>query len=84
MAVITDKDCKVKKRHSNRKMMDLMKTVVLKTAIIDKECFIRLKKLILDGPKYLDPLMEGTEIRSLTNLDNEPEKLLQVEAFSTI
>ena len=51
---------------------------------MDRECLVRLKKLILDGPKYLDHLIEGTEIRSLLNLVNEPEKLLQVEAFSTI
>ena len=74
----------MKNRYTNKKTRDLINTVVLKTAMIDKECFIRLKKLILDGPKYLDPLMEGTEIRSPTSLDNEPEKLLQVEALSAI
>ena len=84
IAVITDKDWKVKKRYTNKKIKDLIKTVVLKTAIIDKECFIRLKKLILDGPKYLDPLIDGTETRLPTSLDNDPEKLLQVEAFFAI
>ena len=74
----------MKNRYTNKKTRDLINTVVLKTAMIDKECFIRLKKLILDGPKYLEPLMEGTAIRSPTSLDNEPEKLLQVEAFSAI
>ena len=82
--VIKDKDWKVKNKYTNKKRKDLISTPVLKTAIMDKECLIRLKKLILDGPKYLEPLIDGIEIRSLVNLANEPEKLLQVEAFSAI
>ncbi len=82
--VIKDKDWKVKNKYTNKKRKDFINTPVLKTAIMDKECLIRLKKLILDGPKYLGPLIEGMGIRSLVSLVNEPEKLLQVEAFFAI
>ena len=40
-----------------------IKKVFLKTLMIDNECFIRFKKLILDGPKYLVPLIDGTFIK---------------------
>ena len=39
-----------------------IKTVFLKTLIIDRECFNKLEKLILDGPKYLVPLIDGIDI----------------------
>jgi len=52
----------------------------LKTAIIEKECIKRLKKFIRDGPKYLLPLIEGTDTRSEIILATEPEKLLQIQA----
>jgi hypothetical protein len=58
--------------------------VVLKTAIIDSECFNKLTKLICDGPKYLDPLIDGIESLSLVILDNDPEKLLHVAGSLTI
>ena len=62
---------------------DRIKNAFLNTLIIERECFIRLKKLILDGPKYLAPLVEGTENKSFSILVNDPEKLFQV-AFSLI
>ena len=46
-----------------------IKTVVLKTLMIDKECFNRLVKLIFEGPKYLIPLFEGIEKRSIELAD---------------
>ena len=54
---------------------------ILKTLIIDNECFNKLEKLILDGPKYLVPLADGIDKKSFSILLNEPEKLFQV-AFS--
>jgi hypothetical protein len=60
-----------------------IKTVVLKTLMIDKECFNRLVKLIFEGPKYLIPLFEGIEKRSFSTLVKDPEKLFQL-AFSLI
>ena len=38
--------------------IDLINKVVLKTAIIESECFNKLIKLIFDGPKYLLPLSD--------------------------
>ena len=64
--------------------MDLINKVVLKTAIIERECFKRLKKLIFDGPKYLSPLIDETDFRFFIVLDNDPEKLLQVAGYSII
>ena len=63
--------------------MDLKITPVLKTAIIAKECFIKFKKLIFEGPKYLEPLIDGDLIKLFSVFAKEPEKLLQV-AFSSI
>ena len=60
-----------------------IRTVFLKTLIIERECFIKLKKLILDGPKYLAPLVEGAENKSFSIFVKDPEKLFQ-EAFSLI
>ena len=37
----------------------------MKTAIIERECFNKLTKLILEGPKYLFPLIEEIDVRSL-------------------
>jgi hypothetical protein len=58
-----------------------IKTVFLKTLIIDNECFSRFEKLILEGPKYLSPRMDGIDILFFSTLVNAPEKLFQV-AFS--
>ena len=62
---------------------DRISTVFLKTLIIEKECFKRLKKLILEGPKYLFPLIDGIENKFFSIFIKEPEKLFQV-AFSLI
>ena len=61
--------------------IDLIKTFVLKTLIIESECIIKFLKLILEGPKYLVPLSDGTPALSFETLASAPEKLLQV-AFS--
>ena len=53
-------------------------TIFLKTPIIEKECIKRLNKFILEGPKYLWPLIEGTDTRSSIIFITEPEKLLQI------
>ena len=58
------------------KIADLKKTVFLKTAIIENEWTTRLNKDILEGPTYLRPLIEFTELSSLMWYLNEPEKLL--------
>ena len=34
-------------------------------------------KLILDGPKYLFPLVDGIDFLSLSILANDPEKLIE-------
>ena len=48
---------------------------------MERECIIKFLKLILDGPKYLVPLSDGTPALSFATLASAPEKLLQV-AFS--
>ena len=55
---------------------DLKKTVFLKTAIIEKEWITRFNRDILEGPTYLRPLMEFTELSCDTWYFKEPEKLL--------
>jgi hypothetical protein len=82
--VIAEVCCKTRKIYTARKIIDLINKVVLKTAIIERECFKRLTKLIFDGPKYLDPLVDGIDFLSFAIFDNDPEKLLQVAASSTI
>ena len=47
--------------------------------MIAKECLIKFLKLILEGPKYLVPLIDGDEDLSYSNLANDPEKLHQVD-----
>ena len=44
-----------------------IKTVFLKTLIIERECYNRLKKLIFEGPKYLGPLLDGIGNKSLSS-----------------
>ena len=63
--------------------IDLIKTFVLKTLIIESECIIKFLKLILEGPKYLVPLSDEIIALSFVILASAPEKLLQV-AFSLI
>ena len=60
-----------------------IRKVFLKTLMIDSECFIKLKKLIFDGPKYLVPLVDGIGNKLFSIFFNDPEKLFQV-AFSLI
>ena len=43
--------------------VDLKKTVYLKTAMIEKECMTRFRRDILEGPKYLRPLIESVSFR---------------------
>tara|TARA_Y100000996_G_scaffold225467_1_gene177342 strand:- start:19 stop:390 length:372 start_codon:yes stop_codon:yes gene_type:complete len=81
--VITEIFSYINKRYIEINNIDLIKTLILKTAIIAKECTIRFLKLILDGPKYLVPLSEGIPILILAIFDKDPEKLLHV-AFSLI
>ena len=76
--------CDTRKKYTTKKIIDLINTVFLKTAIIERECFKRLKKLIFDGPKYRGPLIDGTDFFSFAIFDNDPEKLLQVAASSAI
>ena len=59
---------------------------LLKTAMIERECFNKLTKLILEGPKYLVPLVDEIDVTfsSLKILANEPEKLLHVAGSLTI
>ena len=49
---------------------------------------IKFLKLIFDGPKYLDPLIDGTVDLSFSNYVKDPEKQLQVALsliiFSTV
>ena len=82
--VITEMCCKTRRIYTARKIIDLINKVVLKTAIIERECFKRLTKLIFDGLKYRDPLIDGTDFLSLAIFDNEPEKLLQVAGSASI
>jgi len=82
--VITEMRCKTRRIYTARKIIDLINKVVLKTAIIERECFKRLIKLIFDGPKYLDPLIDVTDLRTFAIFANEPEKLLQVAASLVI
>ena len=45
--------------------------------------FYQIVKTHFEGPKYLVPLIEGTEIKLSSTFVSEPEKLFQV-AFSLI
>ena len=56
-----------------------IKNVFLKTLMIESECFIKLKKLIFDGPKYLLPLVDGIGNKLFSIFFNDPEKLFQVD-----
>ena len=56
---------------------DLIKTVFLNTAIIEKEWIPSLNSDILEGPKYLRPLMESIVLKFKICFLTDPEKLLQ-------
>ena len=66
------------------KLIDLKKTFVLKTAMIEKEWIIKLNKDIFDGPKYLEPLTEFIEFKFLIWYFNVPEKLIHKLFFIEI
>jgi hypothetical protein len=74
----------IKNKYAIKNNIDLISKVVLKTAMIERECFNKLIKFILDGPKYLVPLSDGIDFLSFTIFANEPEKLLQVAGSLTI
>ena len=62
-------------------IVDLINTLVLKTAIIEKECNINFKIDIFEGPKYLMPLDESISLRFIINFFKVPEKLLHKDAL---
>ena len=78
-----EKLLEIKNRYKIKNKIERIITVFLNTAIMEKECIKRLNKFILDGPKYLAPLIDGTETRSDKILVTEPEKLLQIQASLT-
>jgi hypothetical protein len=43
--------------------------------MISKECLISFKKLILVGPQYLTPLIDGIHVLFIINFATVPEKL---------
>ena len=81
--VIIEKLLETKNKYKIKNRTERTITDPLKTAIIEKECFKRFKKFILDGPKYLCPLIDGTDTRSEITFVTEPEKLLQMQASLT-
>ena len=56
-------------------IIDLKKTVYLKTPIIEKECKIKLGMDIFEGPKYREPLIELISFNVLIFFFRVPEKL---------
>ena len=78
----------IKNIYTNKNIIDLIKTFILKTEIIANEWINKFLKLIFDGPKYLDPLIDGTVDLCYSNFVNAPENLLQVDLsliiFSTV
>ena len=58
------------------KIAALIKTEILKTAIIDNEWTPRLNKDIFEGPKYLVPLVELIIFSGAIHFFTVPEKLL--------
>ena len=78
--VIAEKLLETKNKYRIKKRKERTNTVLLKTAIIEKECNKSLKKFIFEGPKYLFPLIEGIDILSLIIFVTDPVKLLQMQA----
>ena len=81
--VTIEKLLEIKNKYKIKNKIERIITVFLNTAIMEKECIKRLNKFIWDGPKYLVPLIDGTETRSDKILVTEPEKLLQIQASLT-
>ena len=79
---------RIKTIYTAKNYIDLTSTFILNTDIIANEWIIKFLKLIFDGPKYLNPLIEGTTDLSFSNFASVPEKLLQVALsliiFSTV
>ena len=73
---IIEKENLVKKLKIIIKKVDLRKTVYLKTPIIDNECIAKFNKDILDGPKYLSPLIDSISLYFVIFFFTHPEKLL--------
>ena len=55
------------------KIIDLNSTVYLNTAIIENECMRSLNKDILDGPKYLNPLIDSISLKFFRYFFTVPE-----------
>ena len=81
--VIIEKLPEIKNKYKVKNKNERIITDLLKTAIIEKECIKRSNKFIRDGPKYLRPLIDGTDTRSDIIFVTEPEKLLQIQASLT-
>ena len=80
--VTNTKENFVKNESKIIKIQDLKKTLYLKTPIIEKEWIAKLKSDILEGPKYLVPLIELISFKLIIFFFNVPEKLLHILAFS--
>ena len=80
---IIEKLLEMKNKYTIENKTERIITDFLKTAIIEKECIKSLKKFIWVGPKYLRPLIDGTDTRSDMIFVTEPEKLLQIQASLT-
>ena len=70
-----------RKLNKNTNNNDLNKTWYLKDAIIDIEWITNPVKGILDGPKYLDPLIVETPNKLGINFFAAPAKLLHKVFF---
>ena len=55
------------------KIIVLSSTVYLNTAIIENECMRSLNKDILDGPKYLKPLIDSISFKFFRYFFTVPE-----------
>ena len=63
---------------------DLIATLILNTATMEKEWIINFKKDICEGPKYLNPLVELIVFKFGTNFFKVPEYELHKLAFEKI
>ena len=46
--------------------------------MIESECLIKLQRLILDGPKYLVPLIDGIENNPKDNHEKDSEEQIYI------
>tara|TARA_Y100000768_G_scaffold47358_1_gene30923 strand:+ start:710 stop:991 length:282 start_codon:yes stop_codon:yes gene_type:complete len=63
----------LRKEVAKIKIIDLNSTVYLNTAIIENECMRSLNKDILDGPKYLNPLIDSISFKFFRYFFTVPE-----------